>query len=778
MLTWQFVPRRTIALSSALRRSFILHCLLSFQSVEAPIFSVSFYNRPLRSAASMATSASLSISPLPPEHKLCPCLPFSCTSLFLHIDPSGFKRPLHLLSSYPSSSPSLRRACPATPTSLNRRFCTAVAASESSQALVEDNGSAKNSEGPGIADVNDGIRPPRIIVAGGGIGGLVFALAAKNKGMDVKVMERDLSAVRGEGQYRGPIQIQSNALAALEAVDQAVADEIMANGCVTGDRINGLVDGISGDWYCKFDTFTPAAEKGLPVTRVISRMTLQQILARAVGPEIIENSSNVVEFEDDGSKVIVELEDGRKLEGDLLVGADGIWSKVIVELEDGRKLEGDLLVGADGIWSKVRSKLFGPCEATYSGYTCYTGIADFIPPDIETVGYRVFLGHKQYFVSSDVGYGKMQWYAFYNEPAGGVDEGAKKERLLKLFANWCDGVNDLLLATPEEMILRRDIFDRIPIFNWSKGRTTLLGDSAHAMQPNMGQGGCMAIEDGYQLAVELEKVWKESSKEGKSIDIAAALKRYESERVLRVGAIHGMARMAAIMASTYKPYLGVGLGPLEFLTNLKIPHPGRVGGRFFIGIFMPLMLDWVLGGNSSKLEGRIPSCRLTDKANGNLQTWFTDDDALERAVTAEWYLTPAQVMMSELDVSKAGSDIIRLAQEEGHSVFVGSKAGEPAEGNFVVVEAPGVSSKHAQITYREGAFYIADLQSTNGTWVTDIEGRRYRLPSLLPKRLRAGYTIGFGEDSKAAFKVKLRKAEQPQKSSSSSQATEYAAAVS
>jgi len=56
--------------------------------------------------------------------------------------------------------------------------------------------------------------------------------------------------------------------------------------------------------YVKFDTFTPAAERGLPVTRVISRMTLQQILARAVGEDIIINESNVVEFEDKGDKVI------------------------------------------------------------------------------------------------------------------------------------------------------------------------------------------------------------------------------------------------------------------------------------------------------------------------------------------------------------------------------------------------------------------------------------------------------------------------------------------
>jgi zeaxanthin epoxidase len=59
--------------------------------------------------------------------------------------------------------------------------------------------------------------------------------------------------------------------------------------------------------YCKFDTFTPAAERGLPVTRVISRMTLQQILARAVGDDAILNGSHVVDFIDDGSKVNGQL---------------------------------------------------------------------------------------------------------------------------------------------------------------------------------------------------------------------------------------------------------------------------------------------------------------------------------------------------------------------------------------------------------------------------------------------------------------------------------------
>jgi hypothetical protein len=99
------------------------------------------------------------------------------------------------------------------------------------------------------------------------------------------------------------LQVQSNALAALEAIDVDMARDIMASGCVTGDRINGLCDGVSGEWYCKFDTYHPAVNNGMPVTRVISRVTLQEILAEYAlklgGKGTITNASKVISYRED-----------------------------------------------------------------------------------------------------------------------------------------------------------------------------------------------------------------------------------------------------------------------------------------------------------------------------------------------------------------------------------------------------------------------------------------------------------------------------------------------
>ncbi|CAN6228334.1 unnamed protein product [Urochloa humidicola] len=590
-------------------------------------------------------------------------------------------------------------------------------ASSSTAILLASFPSSTPWRGPGRATLVAAAEMPapkpkaRVLVAGGGIGGLAFALAAKRKGFEVVVLERDVSAVRGEGRHRGPIMLQSNALAALEAIDASTANEIMDAGCVTGDRVNGIIDGVSGSWYIKFDMFTPAVERGLPVTRVISRMMLQQILARAVGDDAILNESHVVDFIDDGNKVTAIL-------------------------EDGRRFEGNLLVGADGIWSKVRKKLFGHSEATYSGYTCYTGVADFVPPDINIVGFRLFLGHKQYFGFSDVGASKVQWYAFHKEEVGGTDpENGKKKRLLEIFRGWSEIVVDLITATEEEAILRRDIYDRPPIMNWGRGHVTLLGDSVHAMQPNMGQAGCMAIEDGYQLAVELENAWQESVKSGIHIDIVSALKRYEKERRLRVAIIYGLARMASIMATIYIPYLGGGLEHLPFLTKWT---------RFFIKYGMDMMMSWVLSGNSSKLKERPLSCRLSEKANDQLYQWLEDDNAMEEAMAGEWYL------FSTSGGNNTSLQPIRLIRSEQWSLSVGRQSHPGGSMSSLSMCLPQMSEKHAIITCKNKAFYVTDLGSEYGTWIINKEGRLNRVPPYFPVRIHPSDVIRFGYDNKVA----------------------------
>merc|ERR1712182_121183 len=170
--------------------------------------------------------------------------------------------------------------------------------------------------------------------------------------------------------------------------------------------------------------------------------------------------------------------------------------------------------------------------------------------------------------------------------------GDMRGNLLKAFDGWSEDVVSRLSATLEEDIEQRDIYDRRPIFKWVEGGAALLGDSAHAMQPNMGQGGCQAIEDAYVLASLLDRVdtSSESSTSSSaipSISVEKALEEYERKRCMRAAAIHGFARSAALMTTTWRPYLGSdpydfykyipGMMSLwKFTESMRVPHPGKI----------------------------------------------------------------------------------------------------------------------------------------------------------------------------------------------------------
>merc|ERR1719231_307755 len=139
-------------------------------------------------------------------------------------------------------------------------------------------------------------------------------------------------------------------------------------------------------------------------------------------------------------------------------------SSVVAILSDGSRHEADLLVGADGIWSKVRSVLDpNPKAPVWSGYTCFAAIANVVPDDIAHVGYKVFLGSRKYFVSVDVGGGRIQWYAFLNLPPNSLSLPSGEEQIAFLrdeFAGWSPEVHQLLNTTAFDEVEQRDLFDR------------------------------------------------------------------------------------------------------------------------------------------------------------------------------------------------------------------------------------------------------------------------------------------------------------------------------
>ena len=255
----------------------------------------------------------------------------------------------------------------------------------------------------------------------------------------------------------------------------------------------------------------------------------------------------------------------------------------------------------------------------------------------------------------------------------------------------------------------------------------------------------MAIEDAFQLATDLTAEVDAALKNSRSPDVEGVARGYFNKRVVRAATIHGMAGMAAGMASTYKAYLGEGLGPLEAMTQLKIPHPGRVSGQVIIKYSMPGMFDFVLGGFKNTLAGAgwRRQCRIEDKPQGFDQADFglllEDDDALLRAMQADWLLQDAS-----LTNSQEGTII---DDKVGLMVGRGSDVG-------VSLDCPSVSAAHAKLEKMGQDYFITDLNSQYGTYMNDkqiVPGAQTRIRPADELR------FGLAEDKNAnTFRIKLR----------------------
>lgn len=343
----------------------------------------------------------------------------------------------------------------------------------------------------------------KALVVGGGIGGLTAALALRRGGWDVAVYEQapELKEV-GSG-----LMVSTNAMRLL--FELGLKDIVSRGREVT----HGEMAAWSGEVLAAHSLEALARRCGAPSV-VFHRAALHSALAEAFGGEGVHLGARLQGFEDDGHTVVARF-------------------------EDGREARGDLLVGADGLKSRVRAQLHGDAPPRYAGYPCWRGLTGtFSHPNLPVGILRETQGRGARFGVCYYTESRVYWWATVNGPAGQPVPGGDKAYLLEAFRTAHAPIPQLIAETEEADLLRTDLYDRPPLKGaWGRGRVTLLGDAAHPMLPNLGQGACSAIEDGYVLARTLEA----------ASDVELGLRAYEERRKERTARLQSQSRLTGAM---------------------------------------------------------------------------------------------------------------------------------------------------------------------------------------------------------------------------------------
>src|SRR5215472_11598528 len=298
----------------------------------------------------------------------------------------------------------------------------------------------------------------RITIIGGGIGGLSVAIALRQFGYQPEVFEqapelRDVGAA---------IAVWSNAMRLLEHL--GVGARVLAHAGVIKE-----IRWINRDG--RILNQTPLKSGDAPSV-ALRRADLQSALLEQLPANSVHLGKTFVDFSlvDEG---------------------------ISVRFADGSSVKTDLLIGADGLHSRLRTLLIGDQSPTYQGYATWRGVAEATPDDVPDGVAIEIHGYGRRFGIGPVGQGRIGWWASDNGRGPGTGQDAKENRneLLSLFDGWSGPAQALIRVTPPETIVRNDIFDRTASANWGSGPVTMLGDAVHPTTPDLGQGGCLAIED-------------------------------------------------------------------------------------------------------------------------------------------------------------------------------------------------------------------------------------------------------------------------------------------
>jgi 2-polyprenyl-6-methoxyphenol hydroxylase-like FAD-dependent oxidoreductase len=204
---------------------------------------------------------------------------------------------------------------------------------------------------------------------------------------------------------------------------------------------------------------------------------------------------------------------------------------VTVRFADGREAEADFLIGADGVRSVVRAGLLGPAPLRYCGYTAVRSLTPVGSVPLSREGMETWGEGPRFGLAPATGE-RIIWYASWNAPAGADHDGDTPARLRALFGAWHDPIPAVIEATPDDAVVRNDIYDRWPARTWTRGRVALIGDAIHPMTPDLAQGACQAIVDAATLARCLAETG----------DPRAALREYQRRRWRTAARITLLAR--------------------------------------------------------------------------------------------------------------------------------------------------------------------------------------------------------------------------------------------
>jgi 2-polyprenyl-6-methoxyphenol hydroxylase-like FAD-dependent oxidoreductase len=313
--------------------------------------------------------------------------------------------------------------------------------------------------------------PRRALIIGAGPGGLTAAVALRRVGIDATVFERTSEL----GRAPGGLAVQSNALRALTKL--GIGDHITRVG--TPLRSTEIYNS-RGKLILQLPVGEVTDARGAP-TLAVSRGDLQIALSEAVDNGHIQLGSECTGVEQD---------------------ADGVTAR----FADGRTERGVLVVGADGGRSVVRKHVYGDQDAPrrYSGVTAWRSVVN-LKSDLLPVGaIRFYYGPARQFTLAAID-GQRAFWGFVNtEPAGGKDPPDGVRRILcDLLKDFPAITREVVEATPDDGIIRTDVYDRDPEKTWVKGRVALLGDAAHLTTPFVGEGASITMEDAVALAKEL-----------------------------------------------------------------------------------------------------------------------------------------------------------------------------------------------------------------------------------------------------------------------------------